>query len=63
LRRDLGVGKAEDGDGGSGLLESIFEVALVEDVSFGVLDYKEDAAFVKGLGFGVGFKCGTETGC
>jgi hypothetical protein len=37
-------------------LQLILEVSLVEDVSFGILDKKDDAAFMDRWGFGVGFE-------
>jgi hypothetical protein len=59
---DLGEGEAEDGDGfavrGGGLLEGVFEMALVEDVALAVLDEEEDAGWVVEGGFAVGVEGG-----
>ncbi len=63
MGEELGEGEAEDGDGlRAGGLHGVFEVALVEDVAFAVLDEEDDAGWVAEGGFAVGVEGGGKAG-
>ena len=61
LREDFGKWKSEDGNWRLVLFKFVLEVSLVENVSFGMLDEEDYAAFMNWRGFSVRFKGRSKT--
>jgi len=62
-RENIREREAKDRDIGLMLPYFVFQVSLVEDISFGVLNQKYDAAIVDSLRFGVCLKCSSQPQC
>lgn len=62
-RENIREREAKDRDIGLMLFYFVFQVSLVKDISFGILNEKYDAAIVDSLRFGVCLKCRSQPQC